>query len=518
MLKGSKLGSKTRTSSGKKSSRKFKGIPRWKKSESVSTVVARGNQLSGSATSDSEIPCHRDSASSDPVQRGKSCETEENPAVVTSASLRKLGEKQQSDQAQTEGSDQAGPSQRQTRSVSKKSLAPKVSGYRVTDIENMCEAMKQMHSCKSCKINVKELNRYGLGSTLVFECSVCGHQVHMDTSKKVPGTVKCYDVNRRSVYSAGELGIGREGLAILCDIMNLPYPLYDQAFQSHAESIHRATKSVLDTKLALAAKKLKEFYKTEYPDNFTEGSVLNVPVSFDGTWSKRGFTANFGIGFGLSSDTGEVLDYCVLSKVCNYCNQSKKLNKTDPEKYESWKEQHEESGKCQKNFSGSSSAMEPAAAKIIWSRSVDKHGLRYTDMVCDGDSKSYNDVWDVYGICGNCEEFEGMNKKSAAYQEWLKSDECKQWEEKHWMGETNCNRVSNLDCIGHVQKRMGKNLIELTKKTRKLDDGKAVGGRADRLTRPCIDNMQNYYGNAIRKNVDRSAKTRAQVDTVLEKI
>ena len=54
---------------------------------------------------------------------------------------------------------------------------------------------------------------------------------------------------------------------------------------------------------------------------------------------------------------------------------------------------------------------EPAAAKIMWNRSVKKYGLRYSDMACDGDSKAYNDVWDVYGICGDCEKFENMKKK-----------------------------------------------------------------------------------------------------------
>ena len=60
--------------------------------------------------------------------------------------------------------------------------------------------------------------------------------------------------------------------------------------------------------------------------------------------------------------------------------------------------------------------MEAAAANIIWSRSVSKHKLRYTDMVCDGDSKAYNTVWDIYGICDDCIEFESMDKKKFSLQ------------------------------------------------------------------------------------------------------
>ena len=48
-------------------------------------------------------------------------------------------------------------------------------------------------------------------------------------------------------------------------------------------------------------------------------------------------------------------------------------------------------------------------------RSIDRHNLRYKWMVCDGDSTAFNSVEHVYG-------------------------------------ET---KVEKLDCVGHVQKRMG---------------------------------------------------------------
>lgn len=49
-------------------------------------------------------------------------------------------------------------------------------------------------------------------------------------------------------------------------------------------------------------------------------------------------------------------------------------------------------------------------------------------------------------------------------------------------GEANCSRVFKLDCIGHVQKRMGTHLRELRKKEKKLKDGKSVKGSKHRLT------------------------------------
>ena len=36
--------------------------------------------------------------------------------------------------------------------------------------------------------------------------------------------------------------------------------------------------------------------------------------------------------------------------------------------------------------------MEPEGARRIWSRSIEKHNLRYTDFYGDGDSKGYDAV------------------------------------------------------------------------------------------------------------------------------
>ena len=77
--------------------------------------------------------------------------------------------------------------------------------------------------------------------------------------------------------------------------------------------------------------------------------------------------------------------------------------------------------------------------------------MRYKWMVSDGDSKAFNTVGNVY-------------------------DECK---------------VIKLDCVGHVQKRMGKHLLNLKARTKgKLEDGKPIGGHGT-LTETKIKNYKN---------------------------
>ncbi|XP_018494221.1 uncharacterized protein LOC108863949 [Galendromus occidentalis] len=61
--------------------------------------------------------------------------------------------------------------------------------------------------------------------------------------------------------------------------------------------------------------------------------------------------------------------------------------------------------------------------------------------------------------------------------------------------------IEKLECVGHIQKRMGTRLRKLKTafRGRKLEDGKPIGGR-NRPTDETIDRIQSYYGNAIRGN------------------
>lgn len=58
-------------------------------------------------------------------------------------------------------------------------------------------------------------------------------------------------------------------------------------------------------------------------------TIVDAAVSFDGTWAKRGFTSLTGVVFVISVDTGEVLDYHVLSKECRNCVMKKAQCESD---------------------------------------------------------------------------------------------------------------------------------------------------------------------------------------------
>ena len=104
------------------------------------------------------------------------------------------------------------------------------------------------------------------------------------------------------------------------------------------------------------------------------------------------------------------------------------------------------------NHEGSSGSMESEGAVRIFGRSLIKNKLRYVKYIGDGDSSAFKKVLD-----------------SNPY---------------------NSSTIpEKLECIGHIQKRVGAGLINLVK------ENKGLGGRGEgKLTKKIIATLQNYMG------------------------
>jgi len=71
--------------------------------------------------------------------------------------------------------------------------------------------------------------------------------------------------------------------------------------------------------------------------------------------------------------------------------------------------------------------------------------------------------------------------------------------------------VTKLECVGHVQKRVGSNLREMKKEV-VCEDGKKLGGK-NRLTDVVINDLQVWYGNVVRGNTDSVQKMKDAIWT-----
>ncbi|GFW28685.1 uncharacterized protein TNCV_3714001 [Trichonephila clavipes] len=133
----------------------------------------------------------------------------------------------------------------------------------------------------------------------------------------------------------------------------------------------------------------------------------NIAIALDGTWQKRGHSSKNGVVTATSLDNGKVIDFECLSKCCFEC---KSTNKT--------------CDNCQVNYHGFSAGMESEGALRIFSRSLPNYNVRYLQYIGDGDSKGF-----------------------------LRVQESNKYGDKF--------PVEKLECIGHVQKKMGARLRAL---------------------------------------------------------
>ncbi|GFV36174.1 uncharacterized protein TNCV_233641 [Trichonephila clavipes] len=137
----------------------------------------------------------------------------------------------------------------------------------------------------------------------------------------------------------------------------------------------------------------------------------------------------------LGDKTGKCIDAEVMSSFCKGCD-SWKRRKGSPA-YEKWKILHVK--ECLKNHNGSAGMMETVGMVRIFQRLLNHRSVRYTSYIGDGDSKTFSSI-----------------TVSNPYGEDI--------------------TVSKIECIGHVQKRMGTRLRKLKQMSSKLSDGKSIVG------------------------------------------
>ena len=122
---------------------------------------------------------------------------------------------------------------------------------------------------------------------------------------------------------------------------------------------------------------------------------------------------------------------------------------------------------CYINYTGSSNSMEVEAAKQIWSRSIVRNKMHYTNMLGDGDSKTYSAI-----------------KEMMPYGDIT---------------------IERDECVNHAHKRLGTAL-------RKMTQSLHLGGREKGwLTLQKCSTLQSYYRGAIINNIGSPTNMRKAV-------
>lgn len=354
------------------------------------------------------------------------------------------------------------PTSSSAKKIQKQDIPPQsttkiLSSFVFMDTDIIQSIVSLIGRCPLCVNNALTVSfdvekKKGLAIPLNLSCTLptCMWEKTFFTSKKIEKNDfvgdKTYEINCRSIIAMREIGKGHSALSTFCGFMNLPPPMNKTSFNDLQEKLHDLYLKAADISMESAANELKKN---------DDDPITNITVSCDGTWQKRGFSSMNGVVTIIASETGKCLDYQVMSKVCNACNTWDAKKATDPDDYNNFHASHN----CPINHEGSAGSMEAAGTVMCFSRSVDNRQLRYLKYIGDGDSKSYNEV-----VATN-----------------------------PYPGHT----VEKLECVGHIQKRVGTRLRKL-----KTAD-KTLSGKG-KLTDKIINKLQNYFGLAIRQNAGSS--------------
>lgn len=332
------------------------------------------------------------------------------------------------------------------------------SGYRFVNVTAINTLIAPL-LCPECQEQSLELKETGAGASLQFvvACGGCGDIVKAAHSPVV-GSSRQPELPVRLAIASRNCGINFTKLTNFFGSMNAPPPMHLKTHQAISDKVHCAAMDAVHEVMHEAAQAVRNKKGAD------GSSDLDVCVSFDGTWHKRGHTSHFGLGAVIEIDSGLVLDFAVMSNYCHACSLGPKDGE---EGHEQWMASH--SDVCQKNFTGSSNAMEVGAAGILFSRSQDLHKLQYTTMLSDGDSKAFLHV-----------------SKLDLYDKAIVKE----------------------DCINHVAKRVFSG-IESIKKTKK-----GLGGRG-KLTKALVKKLTGYYAAALKDNAPDVKKMQQAVFATL---
>ena len=212
-------------------------------------------------------------------------------------------------------------------------------------------------------------------TTVNVVCERCGTSYCHAPPKsfKLPGGGhnKFTELNIQEVYHSLVSGEGRAGLESRSAFIGFDRAVTPASYVRHCHFIFDKMEEHYSIGMTAAHDTVKEYYTSIGTGKPDKDGIIDLEVSFDGTWMTRGHRSHIGIGFVIDVYTGIVLDFEVL---CNYCIACHKREKSGA------KRNH----KCHKNFNDKSGAMEAEAAKRLWSRSL-SHKLRYIKFVGDGD-------------------------------------------------------------------------------------------------------------------------------------
>ena len=263
--------------------------------------------------------------------------------------------------------------------------------YLLVDTDLLSYFVIDIASCKVCSSNVvvthKPEDKQGFAHSISVECSKDSWtwSKRFWTNKKIrtPKGRPAFDVNMRSVISFREIGKGHIGMQKLGGFMNMPSLLTQKSYAGLVTSIQESYTKVAKASMLKAADEIR---REKLEDAYDADNLVDIDISADGAWQRRGFASLNGVVTIIGVDIAKCIDYQVLTKVCKACQIWE--NKKGTMEYDNFMASHD----CPINHSGSVSSMEQSGVLTCFKRSIDDYKVRYLSYIGDGNSSSFSSV------------------------------------------------------------------------------------------------------------------------------
>lgn len=229
----------------------------------------------------------------------------------------------------------------------------------ILEVDGLNEVLRTSVSCKECSsgpVTFVEVHasKKELSTNPSLHCEECGATTSISFST-LPPSHKALTINRKSVFANKCVGGTSALLNTFCNMMDLPTPVSQKGYREHAKIINDDCVAEAQASMHRARQEVHQCYDVAPGD-------VDVTVSSDGTWQRRGFCSLFGVTFLIEHETKKVLDYEVLSKFCAACKKWEDCDR-ESEEFKKWQGEHR--SMCDINFTGSAGAMEPKGVSVV---------------------------------------------------------------------------------------------------------------------------------------------------------
>lgn len=285
----------------------------------------------------------------------------------------------------------------------------KVEGRRIVDMALLFAQIKDLNrhgpaTCSFSNMDIVNETRRGLRSIFHFRCNSCGIKKKLTTSEE---STESLDVNYALALASYAVGVGCYQSEEFLANVEVPfmssstYDKYQKALQKDLkECAKKEMEKAVDEEKAIAAA------KNNFDDSEARYPLLTVIA--DGCWSKRSYGANFSSKSGTATLVGyeskKVIWNRVKNKYCKKCANNK-LRGIESDHI------------CNTNFHGpptgayfksfkvtfnlnihfnySNIGMESELLLEAFQESEETYGVRYNNLIADGDSKTFSAITDA---------------------------------------------------------------------------------------------------------------------------